>query len=116
VCCGVSEGLWSSLTWLSGALSVATAIAAMSITGTKAFPLNLCSADDEVIEPVPCCPTGTINPPGGALALLYVVTPSLHTLGWWFVGVAVMDVLFLILVGILVNNIPRAMKYPTHWL
>jgi CBS-domain-containing membrane protein len=59
---------------------------------------------------------GTMNPPGGALALLYIVTPSLHTLGWWYIGVAIMNVLFLIVVGMIVNNIPRTTKYPTYWV
>jgi CBS-domain-containing membrane protein len=57
-----------------------------------------------------------MNPPGGALALLYIVTPSLHTLGWWYIGVAIMNVLFLIVVGMIVNNIPRTTKYPTYWV
>jgi CBS-domain-containing membrane protein len=100
----------TSLTWLAGALSVATAIAAMAITGT----ISPCSDNDHAFLS-PIAP-GTINPPGGALALLYIATPSLHVLGWWYIGVAIMNALILILVGILVNNIPRATQYPTYWL
>jgi CBS-domain-containing membrane protein len=104
----------TSLTWLAGALSVATAISAMAITGT----ISPCSDNDRALSRLTACPiaSGTMNPPGGALALLYIATPSLHVLGWWYIGVAIMNALILILVGILVNNIPRAMQYPTYWL
>jgi len=81
----------TSLTWLAGALAVATAIAAMNVTGT-------------------------INPPGGALALLYIATPALHALGWWYILIAIMNVSILVVVGFLAINIPRAMQYPTSWI
>jgi len=59
---------------------------------------------------------GTINPPGGALALLYIATPALHALGWWYILIAIMNVSILVVVGFLAINIPRAMQYPTSWI
>jgi CBS-domain-containing membrane protein len=78
---------------LAAALAVATAIATMHLTRT-------------------------LHPPGGATALVAVIgSDQIHDLGYLYVLVpATIGPLLLLLVGLLVNNIPRSRRYPEVWL
>jgi len=78
--------------WLAAALAVATAIAIMHATKT-------------------------LHPPGGATALIAVIGGAqIHSLGYLYAllpigaGAAIM-----LVVGLLVNNIPRTRRYPEFW-
>lgn len=79
--------------WLAEAVAVATAIAAMHLTRT-------------------------LHPPGGATALIAVIgSDQIHDLGYFYVLVpAAVGPMLLLLVGLLVNNIPRSRRYPEVWL
>lgn len=78
--------------WLAGALAVATAIAAMHLTRT-------------------------LHPPGGATALIAVIgSDKIHHLGYLYVLAPVMTgAWILVLVGLLVNNMPKSRQYPEFW-
>ncbi len=78
--------------WLASALAVASAIAAMHITGT-------------------------LHPPGGATALIAVIgSPQLHDIGYLYAIVPVgRGALILLLVALLINNIHKGRRYPKHW-
>lgn len=78
---------------LADALAVATAIAAMHATRT-------------------------LHPPGGATALIAVIgSAKIHSLGFLYVLVpSTLGPLFLLLMGLLINNIPPSRRYPETWL
>lgn len=78
--------------WLTGALAVAAAIAAMHLTKT-------------------------LHPPGGATALIAVIgSPQLHDMGYLYALLPVgRGALILLLVALLVNNIPKGRRYPKFW-
>jgi CBS-domain-containing membrane protein len=78
--------------WLSAALAVAAAIALMHLTKT-------------------------LHPPGGATALIAVIgSPQLHDIGYLYALLPVARGAFILLiVALLVNNIPKARKYPQFW-
>lgn len=78
--------------WLASALAVATAIALMHLTRT-------------------------LHPPGGATALIAVIGgDSVHRLGFLYVAVpAALGAAVLLVVGLLVNNIPKNRRYPEFW-
>ena len=85
--------LFQQYPWLAAAFAVATAIAAMHLTRT-------------------------LHPPGGATALVAVIgSDQIHDLGYLYVLVpATIGPMLLLLVGLLVNNIPRSRQYPETWL
>jgi CBS-domain-containing membrane protein len=78
--------------WLAQAVAVATAIALMHATRT-------------------------LHPPGGATALIAVIgSPQIHELGFLYVIVpATLGPSILVVIGLLVNNIPRSRRYPEIW-
>jgi len=78
--------------WLAASFAVATAIAVMHLTRT-------------------------LHPPGGATALIAVIgSNQIHDLGYLYVLVpATVGPVLLLLVGLLVNNIPRSRRYPEIW-
>jgi CBS-domain-containing membrane protein len=78
--------------WLAAPLAVATAIAAMHLTRT-------------------------LHPPGGATALIAVIgSEQIHQLGFYYVLIPVgLGVVLMLVVALLVNNIPRARRYPEFW-
>lgn len=80
------------LPWLAAPLAVATAIAVMHLTRT-------------------------LHPPGGATALIAVAgSDQIHALGFLYILMPVgVGALTLLLVGLLVNNLPRQRQYPEHW-
>jgi CBS-domain-containing membrane protein len=84
--------LLSNHLWLAAAIAVATAIAVMHATKT-------------------------LHPPGGATALIAVIgSQKIHDLGYLYalmpagIGAAIM-----LMVALLVNNIPKARRYPEFW-
>lgn len=78
--------------WLSAAVAVSTAIAAMHVTRT-------------------------LHPPGGATALIAVIGgDSVHSLGYMYALLPVgFGALVLLAVAVLVNNIPKSRRYPEFW-
>ena len=77
---------------LSGALSVATAIAVMHLTKTK-------------------------HPPGGARALIAVIgSERVHQLGFLYVlSPVALGALIMLLVALIVNNLISFRRYPVFW-
>jgi CBS-domain-containing membrane protein len=78
--------------WLAEAMAVATAIAVMHATRT-------------------------LHPPGGATALIAVIgSPQIHDLGFVYVLLpATLGPAILLVIGLLVNNIPKSRRYPEIW-
>lgn len=89
---GVTCYQWLGMTWLGAALAVSLAIVAMLLTRT-------------------------LHPPGGATALIAVITPSLYPLKYLYVitpsGVGA---LIMLIVALLSNNLSPNRKYPRYWL
>ena len=78
--------------YLSGALSVATAIAVMHLTKTT-------------------------HPPGGATALIAVIgSERVHQLGFLYVlSPVALGALIMLVVALIVNNITSFRRYPVFW-
>ncbi len=78
--------------WLAEAVAVASAIAAMHLSKT-------------------------LHPPGGATALIAVAGgEQVHALGYLYVLMPVgLGASVLLLVGLIVNNLPRTRRYPEVW-
>lgn len=57
--------------------------------------------------------TNTVHPPGGATAVLAVVTPQIAAVGWWFVGLILLGSVLMLGVALVLNNIMR--EYPQFW-
>lgn len=57
--------------------------------------------------------TKTVHPPGGATALIPVVTPSIMEIKWFYIGVVVLSSFIQVVIACLVNNVER--KYPQYW-
>ena len=89
---GVTCYQWLGMNWLSASLAVSLAIAAMLITRT-------------------------LHPPGGATALIAVITPSLYPLKYFYVVTPVgVGALIMLLVALISNNLAQKRKYPRYWL
>lgn len=56
--------------------------------------------------------TSTLHPPGGATAFLAVYSGQHFSFVFWPIGIVA---LFLIVVGLLVNNLLPERKYPQYW-
>lgn len=84
--------LFGDAVWLSAAVAVSTAIAAMHVTKT-------------------------LHPPGGATALIAVIGgDSVHSLGYMYALLPVgFGAAVLLVVAVLVNNIPKSRRYPEFW-
>jgi CBS-domain-containing membrane protein len=80
--------LFSSHLWFASAISVATAIAVMQVTGT-------------------------VHPPGGATALIAVIgSPKIHELGYFYAVVPVaFGAVIMLIVALIVNKMARR-AYP----
>ena len=78
--------------WLAAALAVATSIAVMHATKT-------------------------LHPPGGATALIAVISgPKVHNLGYLYALVPVgVGALIMLAVALLVNNLAPQRRYPEFW-
>ncbi|MGO9015195.1 MAG: HPP family protein [Dissulfurispiraceae bacterium] len=85
--------MFNNQIWLAAPLAVATAIAVMHTTKT-------------------------LHPPGGATALIAVIGgESVHKLGYLYAILpAGAGAVIMLLVALLVNNIPKARRYPEFWV
>ncbi|KAI9053776.1 hypothetical protein LZ554_002725 [Drepanopeziza brunnea f. sp. 'monogermtubi'] len=79
---------FSSLRWVSGALSVGLASALMGVTKT-------------------------IHPPAGATALLAATSPEIERIGWFLVALVVLGSALMLAVACLLNNLQR--RFPLYW-
>jgi CBS-domain-containing membrane protein len=88
-----SYQLFKADIWLAAPVAVATAIAVMHMTKT-------------------------LHPPGGATALIAVIGgESVHKLSYLYAILPVgTGALVMLMVALLVNNIPKARRYPEFWL
>jgi CBS-domain-containing membrane protein len=60
--------------------------------------------------------TKTLHPPGGATALIAVITPSIYHLGYYYVVTPVgIGALIMLLVALLTNNPANTRRYPRYW-
>ena len=61
--------------------------------------------------------TSTFHPPGGATALIAVIGDTrIHELGFVYVLMPIgLGILFLVLLGVLINNVFLGRRYPLHW-
>ncbi len=90
---GVTACQWlGGHTWLAAAVAVSTSIALMHLTKT-------------------------LHPPGGATALIAVIGgESVYRLGYLYVVMpAALGAGVMLIVALVVNNIPKARKYPEFW-
>lgn len=84
----LSPERYQELRWLAGALSCATAILVMSLTGT-------------------------MHPPAGATALLGVTSNDVSRIGWLLIPMVVLSAAMMFVVAFIVNNVQR--RFPTYW-
>jgi len=84
--------LLSGQPWLAAAIAVSTSIALMHLTKT-------------------------LHPPGGATALIAVIgSDTIHALGYLYVLIPVaLGAGVMLLIALVVNNIPKARRYPEFW-
>ena len=91
---GVTAFQWlDPYLWLAAAIAVSTSIALMHLTRT-------------------------LHPPGGATALIAVIGgESVHKLGYLYVVMPVaLGACVMLVVALIINNIPKARRYPEFWL
>ncbi|KAK0637480.1 HPP family-domain-containing protein, partial [Bombardia bombarda] len=79
---------YQSIRWIGGALSCASATALMALTGT-------------------------VHPPGGATALMAVMSDDVADLGWFFLAPVMLGCGLMLTMALLVNNMQR--RFPTYW-
>jgi CBS-domain-containing membrane protein len=62
--------------------------------------------------------TKTLNPPGGATALIAVISSNkIHSLGKLYAFIpAGFGAVIMLVVALLVNNIPKSRRYPEFWV
>lgn len=59
--------------------------------------------------------TKCLHPPGGASALIAVISVPVQRMGYLFVVFVFFGALVMMLVAIVVDNAPRHQSYPQHW-
>ncbi|CAK9047099.1 unnamed protein product [Durusdinium trenchii] len=60
--------------------------------------------------------TGTVHPPGGATALIYVITPPVQHLRYWFVLCpSFLGAVIMVAVACVTNNLSSDRVYPQYW-
>jgi len=84
------QRIFPTLPWLAASLSTSLSITAMGLLGA-------------------------VSPPGGALALLYPITPQLHTLGYLYIPASLLGMSIMLLVGFAINNLQPHLRYPYQW-
>jgi CBS domain-containing membrane protein len=55
------------------------------------------------------------NPPSVALALLFVTSADVQAIGYWYILSALLSAFILMFVAIILENVFKFYKYPTHW-
>jgi CBS-domain-containing membrane protein len=83
--------LFPGLPWLAAALATSLSISVMGLVGG-------------------------VNPPGGALAMLYPLVPELHVLGYKYIPASLAGIGIMWIVGFVINNLQRHLKYPYQWI
>ncbi|KAI8645295.1 HPP family-domain-containing protein, partial [Parasitella parasitica] len=83
-----SEGQYIAVQWVGGATAMAFSLVIMQITKC-------------------------VHPPGGASALIPVVTTAILDIKWFYIGVVALSAVIQVAVACLVNNIER--RYPVYW-
>lgn len=74
--------------WIGGATAMALALTIMQITKT-------------------------VHPPGGATALIAVITPDIVNISWFYITIIVLSSIMQVVIGCLINNVER--RYPQYW-
>ena len=60
--------------------------------------------------------TKTVHPPGGATALIYIITPPVQHMGYWFVFCpSFLGAVIMVAVGCITNNLAEDRVYPQYW-
>ncbi|OLQ11334.1 hypothetical protein AK812_SmicGene4884 [Symbiodinium microadriaticum] len=91
VCSLMTQLGLEKLLWLSAAISVSLTILAQEVTRS-------------------------VHPPGGATALLYILTPAAQDLGYWFIFCpCFLGAVILVAVGCVTNNLAEDRIYPQYW-
>lgn len=57
--------------------------------------------------------TNTINPPGGATAVLAATNAQVMALGWMYIPFVMLGSVIMLAIALLINNIQR--RYPVYW-
>jgi len=79
------------LLWLSAAISVSLTILAQEVTRS-------------------------VHPPGGATALIYILSPAAQDMGYWFIFCpSFLGAVILVAVGCVTNNLAEDRIYPQYW-
>lgn len=96
-------------------LSAAVGVAAFKLLGGEGWPAAAAAVATAIGA---MHATKTLHPPGGATALIAVIGgESVHRLGFLYVLCpAALGALVLLVVGLVVNNIPRGRRYPEFWI
>ncbi|KAI9356635.1 HPP family-domain-containing protein [Pilaira anomala] len=89
--------------WTSSSSSTGQRIVAEWIGGATAMALAL------TIMQI----TKTVHPPGGATALIAVITPDIVNISWFYIAIIVLSSVMQVVIGCLVNNVER--RYPHYW-
>src|SRR5436190_1950781 len=79
---------FESIRWIAGAASCGVASSLMTLTNS-------------------------VHPPGGAVALLAAVDPTVNALGWMLIPLVLLATVLMLAVALLSNNIQR--QYPIYW-
>ena len=59
---------------------------------------------------------GAVHPPGGATALIYIITPSIQDMGYWFVLCpSFLGAVIMVAVACVTNNLAAERIYPQYW-
>ena len=99
---------------LGGLVGVATfdALQALQLESQLWLGAALAVALTIVVQELTC----TVHPPGGATALIYVITPPVQHLGYWFVLCpSFLGAVIVVAVACLTNNLAPDRVYPQYW-
>ncbi|KAI8066057.1 HPP family-domain-containing protein, partial [Thamnidium elegans] len=83
-----STGQKQVVEWVGGATAMALALTVMQLTKT-------------------------VHPPGGATALIAVITPTIVDISWFYIAIVFVSSITQVVIACLINNIER--KYPQYW-
>lgn len=97
--------------WLAAALAGSLGITIMGLLG-----IPLPDIASFLWLPPDFTSSGGVNPPGGALAVLYPLVPQLHVLGYLYIPGALVGIGIMWLVGFVINNLQREFQQPYQWL
>eukprot|EP00743_Colponemidia_sp_Colp-15_P008960 GILK01009776.1.p1 GENE.GILK01009776.1~~GILK01009776.1.p1 ORF type:complete len:233 (+),score=13.41 GILK01009776.1:51-749(+) len=87
----VCQLLFPDTSWLAAALAVSVSVTIMELIDCQ-------------------------NPPGGAMALLYVTTEVVHTQQFQYVLATLFSFAILMVCALIFNNLPKSRVYPQYWI